>query len=376
MTKLTRTGIAVAVIATACMGWAAEEEKASWTDSITIKGDVRLRQEWIDQDEKDTRSRARLRARVSVKAEVNEEIDAHIRLASGSDDPVSSNQTLDDGFGSKDFRLDRAYLQWEPDNLDGVKLLGGKFGTPFIKVRDLLWDGDLNPEGVAVNATLTGESVELLLNAAAFQAEERSSTDETYMYGGQAAAKLSQETFTLLGGVSFFYWDNMEGFPTLFDDTDSFGNSSSAVTEVDPATGVATPTGELLYAEDYTEVELFVKLNMDVCGIPTAVYGQHVVNTEASSDDTGFLAGATLGKTKDPGSMKLDYNYRDLEADAVVAAFTDSDSGGGGTGVEGHRLQLVRQIAKNVQVSGTLFFNELDDGTDYTRGQFDLLAKF
>jgi hypothetical protein len=36
----------------------------------------------------------------------------------------------------------------------------------------------------------------------------------------------------------------------------------------------------------------------------------------------------------------------------------------------------VRQIAKNVQISGTLFFNELDDGTDYTRGQLDLLAKF
>ena len=53
------------------------------------------------------------------------------------------------------------------------------------------------------------------------------------------------------------------------------------------------------------------------------------------------MAGATLGKAKDKGSWQFDYNYRDLEADAVVGAFSDSDFAGGGTGAEGHKLQIL-----------------------------------
>ena len=85
-------------------------ETPDWTENISLKGDLRLRHEIIDQDYKDTRNRTRLRARLSLKGQVNDEVNVHLRLASGSDDPVSTNQSLDDGFSSKDINLNLAYM--------------------------------------------------------------------------------------------------------------------------------------------------------------------------------------------------------------------------------------------------------------------------
>ena len=98
----------VAIVSAASTGLA--EEKAVWSDRISLKGDLRLRHEIIDEDAKDTRNRTRLRARLSLQGTVNDEVDVHLRLASGSDDPVSTNQSLDDGFSSKDINLDLAYV--------------------------------------------------------------------------------------------------------------------------------------------------------------------------------------------------------------------------------------------------------------------------
>ena len=115
-------------------------------------------------------------------------------------------------------------------------------------------------------------------------------------------------------------------------------------------------------------MELFTQVKMDL-GLPVALFGDVVLNTEADDEDLGWLVGAELGKAKDPGSYSLGYDYRNLEANAVVGAFTDSDSGGGGTDISGHRVKGKYQIAKNYQTALTLFFQETGisgDEEDYT----------
>ena len=345
----------------------AKAEEVRWTEKGSFKGDLRLREEWIDQEGKNERTRTRLRARLSATAQVNDTVQVKLRLASGSDDPVSSNQTLDDGFSSKDIQLDRAYVIWSPDKVEGIDLLGGKMLVLFLKVKGLLWDGDLNPEGVAAQYTSEGDVATFYFNGAVLVPEERSSESETYLYGVQAAV----EAGPVIGGAGFFYYDNMRGFPTFFDPTDGFGND--VVDMVDPLTMEVTQT---LYAEDFSELELFAKAKLDL-GIPVMVYGDYVNNTEATTEDSGFMFGITFGKSKDPGTFQMDYNYPDLEANVVVGIFTDSDSGGGGTDVEGYRLQAKHQLAKSLQLSATIFVNEIDNGSkDYNRGQLDLIAKF
>jgi hypothetical protein len=354
----------------------AAEAQDSWTDKTSISGDVRLRHETIDDDRaSDTRNRWRIRARLGLKSDVTDSVEAGFRFVSGSDDPVSSNQTLDGGFSSKDLNLDQAYLKWKPETMDGLALVGGKFKNPFIRTQDLLWDGDLSPEGVAFNHTIEGEVLNLMANGAVFFAEERSSDDDSWMYGLQLAGELKpDDDTTILAGAGFYYWDNLEGFPTLYDEEDSFGNFTTGG-DTDPETGETSP---LLYADEFAEVEFFTQVKMDL-GLPVALFGDVVLNTEADDEDLGWLVGAELGKAKDPGTYSLGYDYRNLEANAVVGAFTDSDSGGGGTDVSGHRVKGKYQIAKNYQTALTLFFNETGisgEEEDYFRLQLDLIGKF
>lgn len=338
----------------------------AWSDRISLKGDMRLRHEMIDQDDQEeTRNRWRLRARVSLAGEVNEMADVHVRLASGGDDPVSTNQSLDDGFTSKDITLDRAYLELRP--AEGIALWGGKTPMPFEVVKDLVWDSDLSPEGAALKYA----AGPLFFNTAVWWVEERGSTDDTLMYGAQVGgAVAASDTVSLTGGAGYFYWDNLAGFPPLYDE-DGFGNTLVTLGDEE--------TPEEVFATDYGVLEAFSKVSLKTA-LPVSLYGNYIVNTEADTDgDTGFLFGATLGKAQDVGTFALDYNYRDLEADATVGTYTDSDSFGGGTNGRGHKFSGAYQLTRNLQAGATLFLSTIDpDGEDidYTRAQFDLIAKF
>ena len=97
----------------------ASADDQSWTDRIAVNGDFRLRYEGIDEDFESRRDRARFRARLGLKAEVADNVDFVLRLATGGDNPTSTNVTLDSGFSTKDIGVDLAYIDWAiTDNLD------------------------------------------------------------------------------------------------------------------------------------------------------------------------------------------------------------------------------------------------------------------
>ena len=68
-------------------------------------------------------------------------------IATGGDDPVSTNQTLGGGGSTKDVRLDLAYGKWQAT--DNIYLAAGKIKNPFYRPQKtaFMWDGDYNPEG-------------------------------------------------------------------------------------------------------------------------------------------------------------------------------------------------------------------------------------
>ncbi len=342
----------------------AQEAKPSWADSVKLKGDVRFRFESIDQEGRETRDRTRIRARVGAYATISDEIDAAIGLASGNDDPLSTNETLDGGFSSKGINLDLAYIDLHPGALPGSIILG-KMKKPFVTVNDLVWDGDLNPEGAALKLAF-GEGVKIHVNAGAFWVEERSSDDETMLYSAQAAAEMAMDAAKVTAGASYYMYDNMAGFAPMFDETDGFGN-----------TVIEDADGNLTYAYDYEIFELFAKVGLNA-GMPIDLTASYVVNQEADDNDTGYMFGIKLGKAKDPGSFDVGYSFRELEADAVVGAFSDSDFIGGGTDGSGHKLSLNYAIAKNFMGSLTYFMSEkgIDNGVDYDRLQLDVAVKF
>ena len=129
---------------------------------LKISGDLRLRAQG-DYSDDDGRSRnsSQLRARVGANYQVNERLSIGGRLVTGdSDDPNSTDTQLSNWDDDLGVALDLAYAQLDFGNL---KLTGGKIPQPFVRT-DLVWDGDVNPQGVAASYKLP------LANGGAFRA--------------------------------------------------------------------------------------------------------------------------------------------------------------------------------------------------------------
>lgn len=368
---------------TATTGGAAATPLKTWADTVTLKGDIRYRYETITDDAKGdyTRQRDRIRARFGAEAKLSDTLKGGIGFSTGGSDPVSGNQTLGDGFGKDEMRLDLAYFDWvilsQPSTT--VDLVGGKFKNCFgtvtdRTVMDLVWDPDLNPEGLTLQAQLGQGAIRAKVNGGYLWVQERSNeSDDTQVYVGQAAVTFQfiPELY-LTVGASYYDYTHMQGFQVLDWEAKNNGYGNSTENQVSGS------TTNKAYANDYNLVEGFVELGAFVGKLPVTVYGQTVQNTEADANDTGYLAGLTIGKAKNPGTAEIGYRYAELEKDATVGAFTDSDRWGGGTDGKGHRVHGRYQINKNLQFGVTYFMDEkkLSDPTDYQRLQADLVLTF
>jgi hypothetical protein len=359
----------------------------TWADSITFKGDLRYRYESIHDDSKldadketYTRQRDRIRARLGAEAKCNDNLKAGVEFSTGQSDPVSGNQSLGDGFGKKEFRLNLAFFDYNflGDNPNEVHAIAGKMKNPFITFPDdLVWDPDLTPEGLAIKSQLGGGFATLLANGGYMWVQERSDKDDTMLYAAQAAAKLQfVPEIGLTVGASYYGYQNMKGYDVIDWESknNSYGNSTVKGT-------VSGSTTNKAWASEFTPVVYFAQLDLRVAGLPLAVYAQELSNGEADQFDQGHLYGATLGKAKNPKTWEVGYSYTELEKDATVGMFTDSDRWGGGTDGKGHKFYGKYQIMKNLQ-AGVAYF--LDDKTlsdssktkDYDRLQVDLVASF
>jgi hypothetical protein len=284
---------------------------------------------------------------------------------------VSSNQTLGNAFSSKPIWLDLGYFDYHP-GCGVLHLLGGKMKNPFYAVgkSELLWDPDLNPEGLALKYQPKFGSVEPFLNAGYLWSEERSTPADTFILGGQAGLKVSFETSDLyaLAGGRYIDHMNIENQAVLWDPTDSFGNT---------ATDTAGD-GTLTYDFDYNLLGAFAEFGGKVGGLPWAVFADFVQNTAVSDNGAGWLLGASLGKCRKALDVCGRYIYKLVEADAVVGIYTDSDFNGGGTNAKGHEFNAGLQLAEGVETAATYFYNKtsIEHGEDFHRLQLDLQLKF
>lgn len=344
-------------------GIATAKSKGDWAERIKWHGDFRYRFETIDNDRTDEdRNRNRIRARIGVTAQVTDDVKAGVALASGSDDPVSSNQSLGGGGSTKGINLDMAFIDWS--FAENLHLVAGKTKNPFYKVgkNGLIWDGDYRPEGAHVsydNGTFWAIAGYHFLESD----NKGGDQDAEEMYGTQVGYKGAiADNMKVKVGASYFYIP-VEGSAS-FVDGDFFGNSSVGG----------------MHEFDYETLELFAELNTKIAGVKTTFFADYVKNSDAD-EDTGFALGFKLGKAKNKGDWQFGYTYEDLEADAVFAAFTDSDFGGGGTDVKGHKFNTAYAFSKNTSLSITYFDNEYGEHTrseelDFDRLQVDIKIKF
>jgi hypothetical protein len=344
------------------------QQKLGWAMNTQLRGDVRARYENVHiEDEPDTgrdQDRQRIRARIGAFTQVNPEVEAGIQIATGnSDDRRSTNQSLDGAFSKKSVWLDLGYIDYHPLAVPGMKVFGGKMKQPWVSLGDIIWDGDTNPEGLAGSYSRKWGMTELFGSAGYFvltdnvDGDGRQFEHDLRLYSGQIGTRFYPgDSFKVTVGGSVYAYDN--------DD------------EVTPLRANGNTQNEFRLMETFGQV--------DVIGLPMplSVYGQFVQNTAATGVDADQDQAWLVGVMTRLFDVGIDYNYRDVQRNGVVGAFTDSDFADGYVGSRGHKLKLRYDISKNFAFTTTYFMAESDVASRFTddasvnRLQVDLEAKF
>jgi len=353
------------------------QQAAGWAANTKFAGDMRVRQETIDVDgEPDftgsrNKDRQRIRARLGAFSKPNPEVETGIQVASGnSADRRSTNQDMNDYFDKKSVWLDLAYINYTPVAVPGLKAFAGKMKQPWMSMGDVIWDGDINPEGLAASYTKKDGTTTFFGTGGYFVLKDAVDSE-----GYEIDNDLGM--YQLQGGVAFDVTDSARW--TLGASVYDFNNDKYGSTSSFRANGNTT--------DKFGLGEIFTQLDVIGLPLPLSLYGQYVQNYESrdfgtfedGGEDTAFLVGF---RTNIAG-VSFDYNYRDVEANAVVGGFTDSDFAVGYTNSSGHKLKLKYDFMKNFSIGATYFMAESDavssqklKNVDADTLHIDLEAKF
>ncbi|MFH1062183.1 MAG: putative porin [Candidatus Omnitrophota bacterium] len=356
----------------------------AWIQTMTFKGDLRLRYQNEEQDTITSsstttakRERARARFRLGAEAKVIKDWKVNFGLASGGADPRSTNQTFQDNFTSKGIMLDYAYATYAFNN--NVDIMGGKIelGKTLWLVSDLLWDGDVNPEGVFVKSNLPlNSSAEVFLNTGYFILDEMSSGADPSMYMIQPGIKWDfSDAVTLTTSVNYYAFNSIEG-SRYSNIVDGGGTNTTSTTPASfkydyDSLGFTAALGMNL--QEDAEVDEIINY--------VSLFGDYTKNGDPDENNVGYLAGIKFGdkKVSEPKTWEAKVLYRTLEKDAWVDFLPDSDVIGGITDVSGYEFIVNYALAKNVILGFDYYKSETDIAASKKKQdlfQVDVLLKF
>ncbi|MFH1869387.1 MAG: putative porin [Pseudomonadota bacterium] len=334
------------------------------------------------------RERLRLRARLGILARISEQWGAGLRLATGSTtDRVSTNQTLGQDFNKYSLLVDRAFLKYDP--VDWFSVTGGRIPNPWFST-DLMWDDDLNFEGLAATfkPVFDNGAIKPFLTVGAFPIKEENqpASQGRWMHGIQGGTQWDFNTSTRLKiGVAWYGFRNFEG---RVEDTSSLDVAGATFKPMATnygqyeysrnlrqkgntlfRTNALGDTGTVSYwglASRFRPLNLTAALDLaHFDPVHMVLTGDWVKNTAfdrgeilsrtqgrinlTDGKNYGYNYKLTLGmpKIKDARDWQVSAAYRFLGSDAVVDAFTDSDFGLGGTNMKGYTLGLQYGIDRN-----------------------------
>jgi hypothetical protein len=343
-------------------------------NNLEWHGDVRLRNEGVYNANSANTVRERLRFRIGTEVPINAQFKAKFGFASGNDGGRSNEQTLGEvistanrGPKQYDLRLNHAYIEYTP-NAD-LTVTYGKSKNPVWTSSELLWDADINVDGVGVKYAPKNQT--WFVNAAAivFQELEKSSA-------AGVKAWFVQPGFTYDAGRSihkvalgYYLFDNLQGSVV--------GNGSESSTS-----SGATNTlqgGVLRYK--YNVITLTAESKFaDFFNFPLLkVYAEGVYNPEPTDANHGVLFGFTFGdkKVQEIGQWQFDVNYRYLLADAWLDVLPDASFYNGRTSVKGLRASSSLALEKDTILTGTVYFTEnIATKLSQTVAQIDLKVGF
>jgi hypothetical protein len=323
-----------------------------WLKGIKFGGDLRLRYEAIyNRTDKSDRHRGRFRLRLNFAKKLSDELDVILRLASGSGRGItSSNQTFDDYYDKKDIRIDRVYALYRPNWLKGLALAGGKFPNPLVNT-DIIWDSDVNPEGVYEKYVFSmTDSFKPFITLSQFFIEEVDDGSDTSLLAYQTGYNwsIAKSQWTLAATLYDF-----KNLGVKVDDL--FGNSGEGGFNI-------------LNLTSFWKTILF--------GKSFNLYGDYAKNTDSEDNDYAYAFGFLIGAVKKRGDWSFGYKYARIEPDAVVGVFADSNFGGSNR--YGNKFSLKYKFHPNIVFGATAWITESVSGPedDETDIALDLIFNF
>ncbi len=373
------------------------------TRRIRFGGDIRLRYESDRFDKNNaiflqpsnptqvmnttsTQDRFKYRVRAGVETDIAEDMTGNakmqgvFRLSTGNtSNPVSTNTLLGVYLNKSNVVLDQAYLKftWKTmgDAPTVYTVYGGRIPNPWFS-SDLVWDSDLNFDGLALNVKkpLTDtESWTSFLTAGAFPLQyDDFSNKGKWLAAGQVGVERKDRTGVAARiGAAYYYYSNITGVannplnPGATDWTaPMFQQKGNTLFNIS-----ADPTAiKTALASEFKELNLTGTLNIGFWDpVHIVLLGDYVENLgfnkskvarltglkAPTKETTGYQIGMSVSRpaieTYDRWSppWKMFLNYKYLESDAVVDAFTDSDFHLGGTNAKGWILGAEYGLMKN-----------------------------
>jgi hypothetical protein len=337
------------------------------------------------------RERFRVRARLGILGRISEQWSGGVRLATGSTtDRVSTNQTLGQDFNKYNLLVDRAFIKYDP--VDWLSVTGGRIPNPWFST-DLVWDEDLNFEGMAATfkPVFDNGAIKPFLTVGAFPLKEENqpASQGRWMQGIQGGAQWDFSSSTRLKfGVAWYGFRNFEGrveaagsldvagatFKPLAANYGQYEYSRNLRQKGNTLfrTNALGDTGTTSYwglASRFRPLNLTASLDLaqfdPVHLVMTADWVKNTAFDRAEilartqgrinltdGKNYGYQYKLTLGmpKIKNPRDWQISAAYRFLGSDAVVDAFTDSDFGGGGTNMKGYTLGVQYGIDNNASI--------------------------
>lgn len=280
---------------------------------LNISGDLRVRSQFDNSNPiAADRGSGQVRARLAATFAVNDHISLGARLVTGDpDNPRSSDVQMSNWDNDFEVSLDQAYLQLAFGDL---KIHGGKIPQPFVRT-ELVWDGDVNPQGVSATwKHALGNGAALRANSLFFIIDERATGANSTLRGvqlGYDTPRLGDWKFDASAAHYDYTLGSMAG-----------GNAN------DWRSNLRNPDGS--YLSGYRLVDVIVGASYQGLGErwPLRIVGDYVHNTAAKVDaDSGYSADVTLGRSSQVGDWRFSYGHAMAENDAVLTAFSTDNIG-------------------------------------------------
>jgi len=280
-----------------------------------------------------------VRFRIGITYAPRDDITIRARLATGDpNDPNSTDVTLSSFVNDLTVSLDAASVEVVRPHWAAF---AGKFFNP-LQSTELLWDGDVNPQGVAArvmvgdNASITGRLTGIY--SIVVQQAGDSTSD---MAGGQLTVGIPASAKWKLSGSAAYYDYHLRSLATA-DAGDFRGNRRDS-------------TGA--YVSDFNLLDLLVAIDYSGLGerYPLRVVGDYVQNSGADDLNTGWGADLYLGRSARQGDLRYRYGYGMTETDAVLAAFSH-DNTTLGTNYEIHTFSVDAVPITSLFLNATLYY--------------------